>query len=256
MYNLFPNFDYAPLINQVVFCSLSALLGYILAFKVRYFDELDIKPVVPPFVGVLTTLFALMIAFMASAAWQNSTNAYSAYQLEQMAVKKLYMMPMAQPEYLKKKNKYLQEYVSIVQKEEWGRLRNMQPVKEAGYKIDSLLQFFFSIKQIESNQEKELGNEAVRFVEELNSGRDKRLYLGHMAEFKYLYKWVIIYLLVFLCCFNIAIIHRGRPKAAKVALLLFALGSILMISTVSLYLHPYMGPHALHASEFPLIPDP
>jgi len=252
MYHILPNFDYAPLITVILISTLCALLGYTLAFKVRYFDELAKKPIVPPFISVPNTFLALLIAFMASAVWQNSSNAYTTLQQERMALKKLYLLPAVSPESRMKKNKYIEDYVNIVQKEEWGRLKNMESVQDAEKTLDSLLSFVFIHHQSESVQEKELGKDAVRYIEELHAARDKRLSLGRMANFGYLNKWIIIYCLVLSTCFSIAIIHRDKPRTAKVGLMVFVFCSILIISIVSLYIHPYMGPNALKPDELSL----
>lgn len=249
MHHLLPNFNYAPLLTQILLCTLCAVLGYTLAFKVRYFDELAIKPIIAPFIVIPASFLGLLIAFMASAVWQNASNAYAALQQERMALNKLHLLPVASPEALMKKDRHLQDYVSIVQKEEWGRLHNMRSVKDAEDVLDSLLRFVFVNQQAVSAQGVELGTDGVRYVEELFSARDKRLSLGRMADFGYLSKWVIIYLLVLVVCFNIAVLHRDKPRAAVVALMVFASCSILIISTVSLYIHPYRGPNALKSSE-------
>ena len=129
MHYFFPDFTYAPLLTAIFVSILCSILGYTLAFKIRYFDELAVNPIVPPFIAVPATFLALLVAFMASAVWQNSTNAHAALQQERMALKKFYFMPVASAEEVIKKEKYLNNYVSIVQQEEWGKFKNMFPIK-------------------------------------------------------------------------------------------------------------------------------
>ena len=92
-------------------------------------------------------------------------------------------------------------------------------------------------------------NDADKYIEELHTARDKRLALGRMANFGYLNKWMIIYFLILISCFNISLVHKGKPKSAKSALIVFGLCCILVMSIVSLYIHPYKGPNALKSSE-------
>ena len=256
MHNILPNFTYAPLLNAILISALCALLGYILAFKVRYFDRLANNPIVPPFIGVPTTFLALLIAFMSAAVWQNSSSAHAALQQERMALKKLQLLPVTSPEVRMKKDKYLHDYVAIVQREEWGMHDNRHPVKGAEDVLDSLLRYVFMNQKAASVYGVDSGSDAVRFVEELYSARDRRLSLGRMADYGYLSKWIIIYLLVFVACFNIAIVHRERPRAAVVALAVFGVCCVLVMSIVALYIHPYKGPNALRSSELSVIGMP
>lgn len=183
MHNILPNFTYAPLLNAILISALCALLGYILAFKVRYFDRLANNPIVPPFIGVPSTFLALLIAFMSSAVWQNSSSAHAALQQERMALKKLQLLPVTSPEVRMKKDKYLHDYVAIVQREEWGMHDNRHPVKGAEDVLDSLLRYVFMNQKAASVSGVDAGSDAVRFVEELYSARDRRLSLGRMADY-------------------------------------------------------------------------
>jgi hypothetical protein len=249
MHYFFPDFTYAPLLTAIFVSILCSILGYILAFKIRYFDQLVENPIVPTFISIPATFLALLVAFMASAVWQNSTNAHAALQQERMALKKLYLMPVASTEDVIKKEKYLNNYVSIVQQEEWGKFKNMYPSKDADAILDSLLKFVFINQYDKSIEKKENNNEAVKYIEELYSARDKRLSLGRMANLGYLNKWLIIDVLIFISCFNISLVHRSKPKTAKSALIVFCFCCICIMSIVLLYIHPYKGPSALNASE-------
>jgi hypothetical protein len=249
MHYFFPDFTYAPLLTAIFVCILCSILGYTLAFKIRYFDELAVNPIVPPFIAVPATFLALLVAFMASAVWQNSTNAHAALQQERMALKKLYFMPVASAEEVMKKEKYLNNYVSIVQQEEWGKFKNIYPSKDVDAILDSLLKFVFINQYDKSIEKKENYNEAVKYIDELYSARDKRLTLGRMANLGYLNKWIIIDILIFISCFNISLVHRSKPKTAKSALIVFCFCCICIMSIVLLYIHPYKGPSALKSSE-------
>jgi hypothetical protein len=249
MQYFFSDFSYAPLVTAILVSILCTVLGYTLAFKIKYFDELAESPIVPPFIGIPTTFLALLIAFMAAAVWQNSSNAHAALQQERMALKKLYLMPVASAETLIKKEKYLDNYVFVVQQEEWGKSKNLYPSKDADAVLDSLLGFIFINQYDGLIQKKEFDKDAVKFIEELYAARDKRLSLGRMANFGYLNKWIIIYFLILISCFNISLVNRSKPKKAKSALIVFGFCCILVMSIVSLYIHPYKGPDALTASE-------
>ena len=98
MHYFFSDFSYAPLVTAILVSILCAVLGYNLAFKIRFFKELEESPIVPTFIAIPPTFLALLIAFMASAVWQNSSNAHAALQQERIALKKLYLLPEISPE--------------------------------------------------------------------------------------------------------------------------------------------------------------
>ena len=249
MHYFFSDFSYAPLVTAILVSILCAVLGYNLAFKIRFFKELEESPIVPPFIAIPPTFLALLIAFMASAVWQNSSNAHAALQQERIALKKLYLLPETTPELKIKKENYLNNYVSIVQQEEWGKSNNMHAVQSADDMLDSLLLFVFTNQHDAMIKKEDFKNDADKYIEELHTARDKRLALGRMANFGYLNKWMIIYFLMLISCFNISLVHKGKPKTAKSALIVFGLCCILVMSIVSLYIHPYKGPNALKSSE-------
>ncbi len=248
MHYFFSDFSYAPLVTAILVSILCSALGCNLAFKIRFFKELEERPIVPPFIGIPPTFLALLIAFMASAVWQNSSNAHAALQQERIALKKLYLLPETTPELKIKKENYLNNYVSIVQQEEWGKSNNMHAVQSADDMLDSLLLFVFT-NQNDAMIKKDFKNDAAKYIEELYTARDKRLALGRMANFGYLNKWMIIYFLTLISCFNISLVHRANAKGAKSALIVFSFCCILTMSIVSLYIHPYKGPNALKSSE-------
>ncbi len=51
MYYFFPEFSYAPILTAIFVSILCSILGYNLAFKIKYFDQLAENPIVAPFIG-------------------------------------------------------------------------------------------------------------------------------------------------------------------------------------------------------------
>lgn len=235
----FPDFAYASVFTTVFLCTVCAILGYLLAFKIRYFDYFIENQLG---VGLISTyVFGFLIAFMAAAAWQNNTDAYAALQRERAALKKLYYMPAHSEELSIIKDDCIKRYITLVHDDEWGRYHNSKRVKAIDELLDSAMQVHFKLGGPNSP--------AVNFISEVSSARDMRISLGEKSGFQYLIKWTIIYLLIVVCCFNICIINRGKKKAAIVALVIYSFCNMLAISSVALYVHPYKGPRALKPNE-------
>lgn len=232
---IFPDFAYASVFSALFLCAVCAIIGYQVAFRIRYFDYFLENQLG---VGLISTyVFGFLIAFMAAAAWQNTTDANTALNNERMALKKLYFMPVQSEELRIKTNDCLDRYITLVHDEEWGRYNNKKRLKAIDDILDSSMQAHFIHNGPNSP--------AVHFIDEISKARDTRIYLGEKADFNYIIKWTIIYLLIVVCCFNICIINRAKKKAAIVALVIFSICNTLAISSVSLYVHPYKGPRAL-----------
>ena len=86
MLYFFPNFGLGPVILALIISAVLGLAAYLIVFKTRLFDHLINKPLVAPYVGVPNTVPALLLAFMASSAWQNTSTATAALQNEATAL--------------------------------------------------------------------------------------------------------------------------------------------------------------------------
>jgi hypothetical protein len=235
----FPDFAYAPVLTAFLLCTACAILGYFLAFKIKYFDYFAENQLG---VGLISTyVFGFLIAFMAAAAWQNNSDADAALQRERIALKKLYFMPVHSEEMRAKTLDCIDRYISLVHDLEWGKYYNAQRMTQIDDLLDSAMQAHF----IHGGP----NSPAVDFIDEVSKARDTRISLGEKSGFHYVIKWTIIYLLIVVCCFNISIINRGKKKAAVVALVIYTVCNILAISSVALYVHPYKGPRALKPDE-------
>lgn len=235
----FPDFAFAPVLTAFFLCTACAILGYLLAFKIKYFDYFAENQLG---VGLISTyVFGFLIAFMAAAAWQNNTDASAALQREKSALKKLLFMPVKSEEMRIRTADCIDRYITLVHDEEWGKNYNALPLKQVDDLLDSAMQVHF----IQGGP----NSPAVNFIDEISKARDIRISLGEKSGLHYLIKWTIIYLLIVVCCFNICIINRGKKKSAVVALAIFTVCNILAISSVALYVHPYKGPRALKPDQ-------
>jgi hypothetical protein len=83
MLYFFPTFGFGPVILAFVISAALGLAAYLIVFQTRLFDHLINKPLVAPYIGVPNTVLALLLAFMASSVWQNTSSAATALQTRQ-----------------------------------------------------------------------------------------------------------------------------------------------------------------------------
>ena len=69
----------APIIATFFWSLAIGVASYLLVFKTKLFDHLINNPLVPPFLALPAIMFAFMMGFMSSDAWQNFAHA-SAHQ--------------------------------------------------------------------------------------------------------------------------------------------------------------------------------
>ena len=97
MLYFFPNFGLGPVILALIISAALGLAAYLIVFKTRLFDHLISMPLVAPYVGVPNTVLALLLAFMASSVWQNTSAAAAALQNEATALSRLGIIAATSP---------------------------------------------------------------------------------------------------------------------------------------------------------------
>lgn len=92
MQNWFPTLAYGPVVTALAVNGACGVIAWLLVFRGKFLDDLKSRPVVPPFMNVSGGIFALLIAFMASSAWQSAESAHVSLQQEHMALEWLHVM--------------------------------------------------------------------------------------------------------------------------------------------------------------------
>jgi hypothetical protein len=252
MYQLLPDFKYAPLITAILIPAILGFLAYTVVFRLPFFETLSKGTIGLQMIILPNTLLALVLVFMASAVWQNSSVAHQSLLNERLSIKHLHDLPIEPKEIKIQTEKNLELYVSLVKNQEWGAKRNSVKVSS----VDTVLRHLASNTwRIENNirgnsSSTSLGlniqSEYWRLLDQLENAREKRLELGNLTHFSYLQKWIIIYLLSFVAAMAVAIAHRDRsPRVAKIALSILCSSLTIVYLIVSLFIHPYRGPTAL-----------
>lgn len=114
------NGQLASLIATFLWSLGMGLLSYYLVYKTKLFNHLIEVPLVPPFLALPAVMFAFLMGFMSSDAWQNYSYARTALINESVAVKRILKIPVGAPELQQDIKLSMQTYLEGVLNEEWA----------------------------------------------------------------------------------------------------------------------------------------
>jgi hypothetical protein len=232
---------------------LMGFISYSLVFRTSLFDFLIDQPFVASFVVVPATMFALLMAFMASSVWQNTSLARTSLWNERLAIESISRLPI-KPEALKlKTSRDLLHYVDVVIHEEWGAYFNQNASVDADRAIIQLEKDVWALER-EYCSSSEMGADCsssfitsafFRSLQQLKFAREERLTLGSKANFGYVGKWLAVYFLGIFAAINIAAGHKKSRKTAISATFIYCTCAAILYTTVAFNIHPYKGPDKL-----------
>ncbi len=244
---LYESFDgiLAPIIASFFWSLGIGLAAFLLVFKTRLFNHLIDSPLVPPFLALPAIMFAFLMGFMSSDAWQNFSHARTSLINEASSISRLIAIPLQLEEHQKRSNTHIQLYLEAVLNEEWGKndstsgnsetklaLRNLELIiwngsaacAKGGSKqsacIDSITSSFY-----------------IKALDDLRNAREQRLSLGYSSSVNT--KWFLAIALAFLSTLSVAAVHRHNQKTAITSLLLFCCSIWITFSIVTMYNNPY-----------------
>lgn len=253
MLYFFPDFGHGPFIFALIISAALGLTAYLIVFKTRLFDHLINKPLVAPYIGVPNTVLALILAFMASSVWQNTSAAVTALQNEATALNRLSIIASTSLSLSAELNGELSSYRQRVEQIEWGRDHNMRRDPEIDQRLSSLYARAWRIDAgacaVRSPESvcttKAMAAEILTEIKQLESAREQRLSIGSQSNFGHARKWAIIYLLTLVSNITLGAVHRANRPAAITAIVLWCLSTALVFSMITLHVHPYKEPDAL-----------
>ncbi len=253
MQYLFPHFQYAAAITTIIVSILIGFISYGLVFRTSLFDFLIDQPFLASFVTMPATMFALLMAFMASSVWQNTSLARTSLWNERLAIESISRLPI-EPEALKIKiSRDLLRYVDVVIHEEWGAYFNQKASVDADRAIIKLEEDVWALER-EYCSASEMRADCssifitsafLRSLEQLKLAREERLTLGNKANLGYISQWLAVYFLGMFAAINIAAGHKKSRKTAIYVMFIFCTCAAILYTTVALNIHPYKGPHEL-----------
>ena len=228
---------------------LIGLIGYFVVFKLPLFDSLLKAPAVPPVMSLPAVMFAFLMAFMASAAWQNIALARLSLVNEHAALVRLAAVPIGPAAAKQEMRSGLKRYVAAVLDDEWAKRNNESASPDAEAALDSLGAGMWAISsqcraQPVPDCTTDLGvSSYLKALDDLRAARDERLSLGFQGTLRL--KWAMGIVLAIVTSLAIAAVHRSNARTAAICLVLFCVSVWMTFAMVALHIQPYRGPDAL-----------
>ncbi len=249
LYEFFPH-PYAVLLATLVWSVGIGLVAHFAVFRLRVFESLIKAPIVPPFMALPAILFAFLMGFMASAAWQNISLARVSLVNEHAAVVRLTAVPIGPAATKQQLQAGLKRYMAAVLDDEWEKRHNESASPEAEAALDSLGTVIWA----NSGQCKGQGAPAdctsdlgvstyLKALDDLRAARDERLSLGFQGTLRL--RWVLGMVLALATALSVSAIHRTNERTAAICQVLFCLSVWMTFAMVALHIQPYRGPDAL-----------
>lgn len=234
--------------------SLLLILGSMLLLSIfqKQGGNLSIGVPVPPFIGAVTTVWALSLGFVAADIWSVNARAENWASQERSAIARL--AGTASSDALNSPTLMiaLHDYTVASTEHEWKELANREPAPE----VDSALQRIRVeiVSDTFRNLPTALVNKLVNDFDRLQDARDVRLGIG--ARSINSYKWYLVFSLTVLSLVTIAITHADKPVAGRNAIIIFTLSASVSLWILVLHANPYLGVEGILPGEVNILPFP
>lgn len=226
----------AAVITAVVAgCLLVALVTVQIMHRVLRTHPIAV-PVAPYFVAI-TTVWALLLSFVAADSWAANDDASRILSEERSAIQRLEGLARIEPLELGHLGEVMASYRAAVVEAEWGNGRNRihEPAAEAA--IEAIRHVL--VEATLAGLPAALAAKAIADFETLQDARSHRLAIGKAPADSA--KWYLLLALTLLAHIAIAMVHADRPAAAWPALTLFAVACWASLFVLALYAQPYDG---------------
>lgn len=235
----------APIIATFLWSLCIGVASYLLVFKTKLFDNLIEHPLAPPFLCLPAIMFAFLMGFMSSDAWQNYTQARTALINESSAISRLAFVPMKTADQQKSYNANLQAYLEAVLNEEWEKSFNKSSSPKAKDALDQLSVTIWkgSVACVSgSGKQGECidaftSSSLIKAHDDLRNAREQRLSLGYLGSVNA--KWIMAITLALIAAVSVAAVQRSNPKTGIISLVLFCSSIWILFSIVTMYSNPY-----------------
>lgn len=251
VFESFPQFAYAAPIATFLWSLLIGVVAHFAVFRLRAFDGLAKFPLVPPFIALPATMFAFMMAFMASDAWQNIGQARAALIAESAAVARVAAVPVRPVAAQRQSQAVLRQYLDAAIDEEWKAQFNLRGSARAEAAIARLEAGIWSANGLCEAQPARgtacsdalITATYVKAIDDLRTARHQRLSLGFQGTL--VLKWALAIGLALVTAISIAAVHRTSQRTAAIGQVLFCLATWMAFTMVATHIQPYRGPDAL-----------
>jgi len=202
----------------------------------------SLNGVVPPFINIIGVLFGLTLAFLANDTWSAHDRAMNAVYKEADALRSLLVLAseLEEPQHSE-----LQEALGDYAKAsvaEWPLLAQRTSSPEVSAKADHLLTLLGN-RQFARAAGDNVQALMLRKVTDIRDDRDQRIGLSqtHINPLK----WLGMAFLGLLTLLSVAVVHAENPRAAFVAIMLFALAAAPTAAIVLVQGNPFQQPSAV-----------
>lgn len=207
----------------------------------------------PPFVGVVATIFGLMVTFLSQDIWESNRQARRAINQEHDQLLTLRAFSKSEGALGDELRGAIRDYVNAVVGLEWRTMENGEDAPEAEAALDALTRLVTKAK-VDQRFEPALVDTLLR----LRSARETRLSIAN--AFPDDRKWTAVFLLAFLTQIGIAATHLERARSQLLAQAIFAAAAVVSMSLVASVEKPFSPPDAASAEPLAailaLIPEP
>lgn len=202
----------------------------------------SLQGVAPPFINIIGVLFGLTLAFLANDTWSAHDRAMNAVYKEADSLRSIVALTASLPAPLQQQLRQAVADYGRASAGEWPLLAERRTSPAVAAQADALLSLL---------ARKEVAQAAGGNVQALMLGkagdirneRDQRIALSqtHVNPLK----WLGMGFLGLLTLLSVAVVHLDRPRAAFVAVLLFALAAAPTAAIVLVQGNPFQQPTAV-----------
>lgn len=204
--------------------------------------------VVAPFINIIGVLFSLTLAFLANDTWSAHDRATNAVFREADALRSLVTLSDTLPEPLRTQARAATHDYAQASAAEWPMLARRESSAQVPVQADRLLKLMAS-QALAQSTTSNLQALMLGKVSEIRAQRDLRIGLSqtHVNPFK----WLGMAFLGLITLLSLAAVHVDRPRAALVAMLLFAFAAAPTAAIVLMQGNPFE--HMAPVSSAPIL---
>jgi len=199
----------------------------------------SLQGVAPPFINIIGVLFGLTLAFLANDTWSAHDRAMNAVFKEADSLRSIAVLSNQLAEPLRGQLRSALHRYGQASADEWPMLAARKSSGEVARVGDELLTLL-AAKQLAASAGENVQALMLRKAIEIRDERDLRIGLSqtHVNPLK----WLGMAFLGFLTLLSVLVVHVDKPRAAMVAIILFALAAAPTAAIVLIQGNPFQQP--------------
>jgi len=198
-----------------------------------------LQGVAPPFINIIGVLFGLTLAFLANDTWSAHDRAMNAVYKEADSLRSLVALTANLPPAMQHELRTAVAAYGRASAGEWPLLAERQTSRAVSEQADALLALL-ATKAVAAAAGSNVQALMLHKASEIRDERDQRIALSqtHVNPLK----WLGMGFLGLLTLLSVAVVHVDKPRAAFVAILLFALAAAPTAAIVLVQGNPFQQP--------------